>query len=156
MFHDYFQRSLRLGRAWPFNLYGLSNDNLESTIEFDAGAVLDDDAEKDLEGKSPMVALDKESEDSACTHVSSTHPTSLRSIHSISQAPWSSYVLYLLYPANNIWAAGAIEKFLTNFSEFFEVNRRECASTRPFPSDVHDEKLCMMNEVYNWLASHLI
>jgi hypothetical protein len=51
-----------------------------------------------------------------------------------------------LYPANNVWAAGAVEKFLNSFADFFEVNRRECASGRPFPADEHEERLCMMNE----------
>ncbi len=64
------ERSLRLGNAWPFNRFGLSNDNLGSIFELDAGPVIDDDAEKDLEGTAPPVRLDEPSIDSACTRVS--------------------------------------------------------------------------------------
>ena len=70
IYHDYTERSLYLGQRWPFNSFGLTNDYLGSIFELDAGVVINDEAEKDLEGETPPVPLDEPSLDSACTRVS--------------------------------------------------------------------------------------
>eukprot|EP00299_Pterocystis_sp_00344_P019943 c9846_g1_i3.p1 GENE.c9846_g1_i3~~c9846_g1_i3.p1 ORF type:complete len:378 (-),score=87.68 c9846_g1_i3:94-1227(-) len=129
MFRDYFVRSMYFGNSIPFNEFGLSNDNLNSILEFDAGALTSDNAEEELEGETPIVKFDEASEDSACT-----------------KSPWSGYLLYVLYPPNNAWASAAVENFLQKFADFFELDRKECAIDYPVPKQ-SPQRLCMMNEV---------